>query len=224
MRKTEGSQSEPTTSSVRVLISDAYPLFLLGMRRALEGQEGIEVLGQVATARELWAAMGSCEPDVLLLDLHLLGVADLGVISQIRDQWQTVKVVAISQSDDEGWINAALSAGATSYIVKWATPQDLVDVVRQSAAGVVYHARARVESVQAGRNSDATAGDGPELTRRERTILAAVADGTTTREISNALSVREQTVKFHLTNIYRKLGVANRSSAVRYALKHGLVT
>jgi DNA-binding NarL/FixJ family response regulator len=224
MRKTEGSESEPVTSSVRVLISDAYPLFLLGMRRALEGQEGIEVLGQVATARDLWPTMESLEPDVLLLDLHLPGVADLGLISQIRDHWQTVKVVALSQSDDEGLIYGALSAGATSYIVKCATPKDLVDVVRQSAAGVVYHARPRVQCAQAGAEGDATTGDGPELTRRERTILSAVAEGTTTREISNALSVREQTVKFHLTNIYRKLGVANRSSAVRYALKHGLVT
>jgi DNA-binding NarL/FixJ family response regulator len=224
MRREENSAFEPVTNAVRVLISDAYPLFLLGMRRALESQDGIEVVGQVGTARELWSVMASCEPDVLLLDLHLARIADLGVISQLRDHWPTVKLVALSHSDDEGLVSAALSAGATSYIVKWATPQDLVDVVRQSAAGVVYHARPRVQSAQAGDASGRNAGACPGLTRRERTILSAVAEGTTTREISNALSVREQTVKFHLTNIYRKLGVANRSSAVCHALKHGLVT
>jgi NarL family two-component system response regulator LiaR len=224
MRRSEGSEFEPVTTAVRVLISDAYPLFLLGMRRALESQDGIEVVGQVGSVRELWSVMESCEPDVLLLDLHLAGVADLGLPSQIRDHWPTVKLVALSQSDDEPLISAALSAGATSYIVKCATPQDLVDVVRQAAAGVVYHAAPRVQSVRAGDESDQNTGTCPGLTRRERAILAAVAEGTPTREISNALWIREQTVKFHLTNIYRKLGVANRSSAVRYALKNGLVT
>jgi DNA-binding NarL/FixJ family response regulator len=75
MRSREGSDFEPMTSSVRVSISDAYPLFLLGMRRVLEGQHGIEVLGQVGTARKLWPMMESCAPDVLLLDLHLPGLA-----------------------------------------------------------------------------------------------------------------------------------------------------
>ena len=95
-----------------------------------------------------------------------------------------MKVIAVSQSDERDLFCAALSDGATSYVVKYATPRDLADIVRQSSAGVVYHAAPRMQSSQASGGSDSGAANGPVLTRRERTIPSSVAQGTTTREIS----------------------------------------
>jgi DNA-binding NarL/FixJ family response regulator len=125
----------------------------------------------------------------------------------------------LSADEDGGSIDAAFRAGASAYIVKTVNLADIASVLRQTACGQVFHAVGRGHGW-------AEPGDepqGPLLTARERTILDAVASGMTTAAISKDLWVSEHTVKFHLTNIYRKLGVPNRAGAVRYALDNGLV-
>src|SRR5262249_18520805 len=129
-----------------------------------------------------------------------------------------VKVVVLSANEDRASIDSALGAGASSYIVKSVNPEDIAAVLRQTAGGSVFHAVARgVGAATPGKP------ELPLLTDRERTILDAVASGMTTAAISKELWVSEHTVKFHLTNIYRKLGVQNRAGAVRYAVDHGLI-
>jgi DNA-binding NarL/FixJ family response regulator len=116
----------------------------------------------------------------------------------------------------------ALGAGASAFIIKSTAPLDVASVLRQVSSGAVYHAPT-VTLAPAGIDvGGEPAEEEPSLTNREQQILAAVAHGSTTAEISRELWVSEHTVKFHLTNIYRKLGVANRSGAVRYAFEHGL--
>src|ERR1700740_2571579 len=105
-----------------------------------------------------------------------------------------------------------------AYTHKSVSPVDIPSVLRQAATGAVYH----VPSAPAPREQGPAVPTGPELTPRETTILRAVADGRTTKAISKDLWLSEHTVKFHLTNIYRKLGVSNRSAAVRYAYEHAL--
>jgi NarL family two-component system response regulator LiaR len=132
-----------------------------------------------------------------------------------------VKVVVLSACDDKSSIDGALAAGASAYMVKSVNPFDVASVLRQTlGSGTVFHAMASPRPVigqPVGPESE-----GPALTERERTILASVAAGMTTAAISEQLWVSEHTVKFHLTNIYRKLGVPNRAGAVRYALENGL--
>jgi NarL family two-component system response regulator LiaR len=129
-------------------------------------------------------------------------------------------VVILSACDDRPSIDAALSAGASAYIVKSVTPGDLAAVLRQAACGTVFHATpAPLRPV----SEPAPEPQAPLLTERERVILQAVANGLSTAAISKELWVTEHTVKFHLTNIYRKLGVPNRAGAVRYALEHQIL-
>jgi DNA-binding NarL/FixJ family response regulator len=126
--------------------------------------------------------------------------------------------VILSANEDRSTIDAALIAGASAYVVKSVSPVDLPGALRQAASGAIFHApspRARASAPAAQDPSPAT------LTERERAILQAVAGGLTTKAISEELWLSQHTVKFHLTNIYRKLGVANRSAAVRYAFEHG---
>ena len=127
--------------------------------------------------------------------------------------------MVISAFDDRASIDSALLAGASAYMVKSVSPVDIPSVLRQAAAGAVYHAPVR--RLLAARASSPLA-DGPNLTPREKAILTAVASGRTTKTISQDLWLSEHTVKFHLTNIYRKLGVSNRSAAVRYAFENDL--
>ena len=127
-----------------------------------------------------------------------------------------MKVVVLSVSTDENVIQTVLKRGASAYIVKSINPIDLPSVLRQAMEGTVYSA---IGLPEAGDSAARAAG----LTEREAAILSALARGLSNEAIGKELWVAEQTVKFHLTNIYRKLGVANRTEAARLAYQHGLV-
>jgi DNA-binding NarL/FixJ family response regulator len=207
-------------SSLKVLVADDHPLMLQGIRRALEASEDIDVVGEARSGEELLALVERRSPDLVLLDLHMPGVHGLECVAELKLRWPEIKTVVISASDDRASIDSALLAGASAYILKSVSPMDIATVLRQASAGAVYH----VPSAPRPCHGDQLAPSGPDLTPRETTILAAVAGGLTTKAISQDLWLSEHTVKFHLTNIYRKLGVSNRSAAVRYAFENDLAS
>jgi DNA-binding NarL/FixJ family response regulator len=207
------------TTPLKVLIADDHPLMIAGIRRALERTEEIEIVGEARSGAEVLRSVERRRPQLVLMDLRMPGGSGFECIQKIREGWPEVKVVVLSADEDRGSIDGALSAGASAYIVKTVNPTDIASVLRQTASGDVFHAVARGQ----GGVGASEVPEGPVLTERERTILDAVASGRTTAEISRELWVSEHTVKFHLTNIYRKLGVSNRAGAVRYALQNGLV-
>ena len=205
-------------ATLKVLIADDHPLMLQGIRRALEASEGIEVVGEARSGDEALALVERRKPDLVLLDLHMPGLHGLQCVAEIKQRWPEVKTVVISASDDRASIDSALLAGASAYILKSVTPMDISSVLRQAATGAVYH----VPSAPCTPSGDQASPGTPDLTPRETTILMAVAGGLTTKAISKEMWLSEHTVKFHLTNIYRKLGVSNRSGAVRYAFENDL--
>ena len=207
---------------LKVLIADDHPLMLAGVRRALDRGENIEIVGEAHSGPELIDMIGRRRPGLVLMDLRMPGVTGSECIERIRDSWPEVKIVVLSACDDRPSIDAALNAGASAYIVKTVNPSDLASVLRQAwGNGTFFRAVAAPRNVVGHVGSEEPRG--PVLTERERTILSAVAAGMTTAAISEDLWVSEHTVKFHLTNIYRKLGVPNRAGAVRYALENGIV-
>jgi DNA-binding NarL/FixJ family response regulator len=207
---------------LRVLVADDHPLLLAGVRRMLEDQDGIEIVGQAESGREVLALTERRRPEIVLLDLRMPEGGGPGLIAQIRETWPDVKVVVLSASDDPQSVDGALSAGASSFIVKSAQLTDVASVLRQVSSGTIFHAAA-LRGPRADIGGEAAEPATDLLTCRERSILESVAAGLTTAAISKELWVSEHTVKFHLTNIYRKLGVANRAGAVRWALENGLV-
>ena len=206
-------------TSLKVLIADDHPLVLQGLRRALEESDGIEVVGEARSGDELLALVDRRSPDLVLLDLRMPGRDGLECIAEIKRLWPEIKTVALSACEDRGSIDAALLAGASAYMVKSVSPMDIPSVLRQASTGAVYH----TPSAPPPRAGEPVA-TGPTLTPRETAILQAIADGLTTKAISKDLWLSEHTVKFHLTNIYRKLGVSNRSAAVRYAFENDLTS
>jgi len=155
--------------------------------------------------------------DLVLLDIRMPGIDGLTVLERIRERYPHVKVAILSGVDDPSVIQAAFDRGAAAYIVKHVDPRDLPSALRQAVEGTVFQPLGALERVTNGAAEDM------ELTKREQTILEALQTGRSNKQIAEKLFLAEQTVKFHLTNIYRKLDVSNRTEAVRYAHDHAIV-
>jgi DNA-binding NarL/FixJ family response regulator len=209
------TESQP----LRVLLADDHPLIIAGIRRTLEHYDDIEVVGEAHSGPELKHLVERRDPSVVLVDLTMPGVDGVEHIEFLRETYPDLKIVVLSASEDRSTIDTALRAGAGAYVLKSAYTTDIAAVLRQASSGAVFHAPA----YQPAAAQSSSQPELPALTEREQSILAKVAGGLTTAAISRDLWVSEHTIKFHLTNIYRKLGVANRASAIRYALEHGIV-
>jgi DNA-binding NarL/FixJ family response regulator len=202
---------------VRVLIADDHRLMVEGTKQALERAGGFEVVGEAVSGVQVLPLVRRLKPELVLLDLRMPQMDGLTVLSKIRKEFPDLKVAILSVSQDPELIQSALKRGANAYIVKSIDPDDLAGALRQALDGNVFTTAGVTEDP--GERAAKEAG----LTDRELVIVRAVARGLSNEAISKELWVAEQTVKFHLTNIYRKLGVANRTEAARYAFEHGLV-
>jgi NarL family two-component system response regulator LiaR len=203
---------------MRVLIADDHPLILAGIKRALESADGFEVVAEASSGSQVLPLISQTDPDLALLDLRMPEMDGLTCLDRIRKQHPKVKVVILSVSTDPEVVQTVLNHGAAAYVVKSVNPIDLSSALRQALEGTVFSAVGLPEKTA---QQDAVKAAG--LTERETTILKALARGLSNEAIGKELWVAEQTVKFHLTNIYRKLDVSNRTEAARYAYEHGLI-
>jgi DNA-binding NarL/FixJ family response regulator len=218
------------------VVVDGHPLWLDGMGRLLDGA-GIQVLAKTTEATEVVELVSSHDPDILMIGLGT-GPADAGLLDAARTVCSgkpEVRLVMLAPAADDRAIDEAFAMGATAYCIKSAVPDDLLAAIRQSFEQSIYLAASRVG--QAGKLQTTTVslvqGDfavrlaeetnRPELTKRELEILRLVAEGHSNSQLARMLWVTEQTIKFHLSNIYRKLNVANRTEASRWAQVHGLL-
>ena len=199
--------------AIRVLLADDHRLILEALERTFAEVEGIEVVGMANDGRQVVPLIARTNPDLVLLDMRMPEMDGLTCLERIRKQHPRVKVVMLSAFDDQERVRAALKRGASAYIVKTVNPLDLPAALRQVVQPTIYFGLPPQEDDPA-----AAAG----LTERETAMLRALARGLSNAAISREFWVTEQTVKFHLTNIYRKLGVKNRTEATRYAYQHGL--
>jgi DNA-binding NarL/FixJ family response regulator len=206
-------ERESERMAIRVLLADDHRLILEALERTFAEVEGIEIVGTANDGRQVVPLITRTNPDLVLLDMRMPDMDGLSCLERIRKQHPRVKVVMLSAFDDSDRIRAALKRGASAYIVKTVNPLDLPAALRQVVQPTIYFSAPAEEE-----NPAAAAG----LTERETAMLRALARGLSNAAISREFWVTEQTVKFHLTNIYRKLGVKNRTEATRYAYQHGL--
>jgi DNA-binding NarL/FixJ family response regulator len=201
---------------MKLLIADDR-LTIEGIRRALEGAEGIEIVGETYAGGDVLALVERTKPDMLLLDLRMPGLDGYACLESLSKRRPDMKVVVISALSDPDHIESTLKRGASGYIVKSVDPVDLPSALRQAITGAVHY------SLRPNGSSTGARSRHSGLTEREDAILRAVARGLSNQAIAKELWVTEQTVKFHLHNVYRKLGVRNRTEAARYVFEHGLV-
>lgn len=204
-------------AALKVVVADDHRLMLEAIRTALESADDIEIVAETTSGSQVLPIVGQTDPDLVLLDFRMPEMDGLVCLDRLRQRYPRVKVVMLSAVDDPQLIDAALTRGASAFIVKHIDPRDLPSALRQAYEGTVYRSLGTV--VQDGAGAAREAGLSPSEVR----VLKAMAMGLSNKQIAKELWLSEQTVKFHLRNIYRKLDVANRTEASRYAYEHGLV-
>jgi DNA-binding NarL/FixJ family response regulator len=190
-----------------------------GIREALSGEADIEIVGEATSGAQVLALVARTSPDLVLLDLRMSEMDGLEVLELMQQAHPDVRVAILSVHNDPAEVAAAFQRGACAYILKSIDWADLGAAIRQAFWGTFICLGPQVVEVAAAEVN----GNGAGLSTREVEILQAVARGLSNRAIASELWLSDQTVKFHLHNVYRKLGVSNRTEAARYAFEHGLV-
>ena len=205
----------------RVVLVDDHPLFVEALRVAVE-RAGIEVAGTASRGDELMELMETVEADAVLLDLAMPGLDGYECLAQLRERHPKVRVIVVSATDDEENIRRALDSGAVCFVGKATDPNDLAGAVHVLLSDSIHLEVPR--GARPGPKTTDTNGAGAGLlTPRELEILRLASDGLSNSEMAKQLWVTDQTIKFHLSNIYRKLEVSNRTGASRWAREHGLL-
>jgi DNA-binding NarL/FixJ family response regulator len=200
---------------IRVVLADDHALVLEGLRSLLEAESDMDVVATAASGEQLLVAARLHRPDVVVLDLEIGGISGVQCLERIRAEGLPVKVLVLTAYSDGESLRAALAGGADGYALKTEPPMQTVDAIRQVHRGrLVFPQAAKRWLHGGGAPHDAT-----QLTEREEAVLALVAEGATNAQIAARLRVSENTVKFHLQNLFLKLGVANRTEAAAQYLR-----
>jgi DNA-binding NarL/FixJ family response regulator len=207
------------TKRTAVLL-DQHPLWLQAVEQVLAKVE-VEVVGKATEPEKALALIQEREPDVFITSIEMPRSEKdgLAILREARERLPELKAIVLSMYADPFYVDAALAAGALAYVVKTAEPDDIASAIRQAFDHSIHFAGGSAAQTP---RLKAVESERPGLTRRELEIVRLVAEGHTNAELAKMLWVTEQTVKFHLANIYRKLGVSNRTEAARYVFQHGL--
>jgi DNA-binding NarL/FixJ family response regulator len=207
------------------VLLDPHPLWLEAVQSVLSSLD-IAVAGKACTAEEALEMVEEHQPDILLVETGLSGpMSGASLVRAARQRVPSLRVIALAGSSDPADIDAAFDAGALAYVVKTARSDDVAATIRQAFDHSIFLPHMQTTGASPAAEPECVVEDDERvtLTRREREILALVAEGHSNRELARMLWVTEQTVKFHLSNIYRKLDVSNRTEASRWAHKNRLL-
>jgi DNA-binding NarL/FixJ family response regulator len=202
---------------LRLLVVDDHQLMLEAIRSTLAGEDEIAIVGEARSGYEALVLARDAAPEIVLLDLRMPGMDGIQVLEELKKRFPSVQVVALSGTDDEDLTRDVLLRGASAFVSKSLDPRDLAAVLRQVAEGTVTSG-----VVDADRRSERAAREAG-LTERETEVLTGLAEGHSNKQIALELRVSEQAVKYHLTNVYRKLKTSGRVEALRRANELGLV-
>ena len=210
---------ETAMRRLKVLVADDHELMVDAVRLALaEAAEDFEIVATTTRGQQVLPLTAQKQPDLVLLDLRMPGMDGLTCLELLRQRHPRVKTVVLSGVDEQNVIRSAFTRGAVAFIRKQVDPRDLPSALRQAVQGTVTQPIfGEAETTQA------PGADDVGLSDRELAILRALGEGMSNKQIAKELWLAEQTVKFHLTNIYRKLNVATRTEAVNAAYRRGLL-
>ncbi|HOA25290.1 MAG TPA: response regulator transcription factor [Aggregatilineales bacterium] len=207
---------------IRVMIADDHRLVLDGLETFLSVHSDIELVGKATGGREAVQMCSELRPDVVLMDLEMPDMDGVTAMRQILTAHPDIQIIALTSFGDKHRVQAALEAGASGYLLKDVSGDELAEALRQAAAGQLAFApgvtQKLIELVREPARPTRF-----DLTWREREVLKLLVQGMNNHEIAGALDIKTSTVKTHIQNLFAKLGVSNRVEAATLALKYNLV-
>ncbi len=207
---------------IRVALADDHRVVRVGLEQLLETFTDVEFVGAGAGGEEAVALCLETRPDVLLLDLSMPDVDGIEVTRRLRTGAPETRVVVFTSFSDRERIMQALDAGAIGYLLKDAEPEEIHAALRAAARGDAPLAPRAAAELLAERRVRAPA-DAMDLTAREREVLTLVVEGLANKQIARRLGISEKTVKGHLTNLFQRIGVADRTQAALWAERNGIL-
>lgn len=213
-------------SRISVLIADDHPLFRQGIKQILELENDITVVAQAANGDEAVRLTREHKPDVILMDINMPGSNGLQAIKEIKDENINSKIIVLTIHEDREYLIKTIQMGAEGYVLKDAEPSVLIGAIRSVHQGQFYIQPNMTKELVKEFNRLTLHGrerNGENrLTAREREVLKLIAEGMINKEIATKLYISEKTVKNHVSSIFRKLNVSDRTQAAIYAIKHNI--
>ena len=215
-------------SKIRVLLAEDHTIVRKGLRSLLDGEAGIEVVGEAEDGRAAVEHARQLRPDVVLMDIAMPGLNGLEATRQLKRQFPEVKVLVLTMYANEEYIFQILRAGASGYVVKKAAPGELVTAIQTVHRGDFYLSPSISRTVieEYVRQAEAMAGEDryERLTPREREVLQLIAEGHANREIGEVLHISVKTVETHRANLMEKLDLHSTAQLTQYAIRKGVVS
>jgi len=211
-------------SAIKVLIVDDHNLVREGLKAVFDQGNEVEVVGEAGSGEEALEMVDKVKPDVVLMDISMPGMNGIQATKLIREKCPDAKVVMLTMLDQEGYVYEAVKAGATGYMLKNTSSDDLVNAIQTVAEGkALLHPDATAQLLKEFVTLADNKAKDYGLSNREMEVLQHLSEGNTNKEIAKALWISEQTVKTHVAHIFDKLGTSDRTETVATALRSGLV-
>ncbi len=207
--------------SVRLLLADDHPMLRDGLRRSLT-DEGFEVVGEASDGFEAIDKAGELRPEVVLMDVTMPNCDGVEATRRIRATLPDVKVVMLTMHADKDVLQRAIQAGASGYLVKDCSLDEIADAVRMAAGDAALSPSLASSMLEEVRRLDVP-DEERVVTKREEEVLQLIADGCSTGEVAERLYISQKTVKNHLASIYQKLDARDRTQAVLQAVRMGII-
>ena len=207
---------------IRVLLADDHAIVRDGLRRLLGAASDIHVAGEAATGDEALAQLATLRVDILLLDISMPGTGFLDLLRAVREGHPRTRVLVLSGHAEDEYAIRALRAGASGYVAKERSPQDLLAAIRKAHAGGRYVSPALAERLAAGLTDDGPAVPHEALSDREYQVLQLLGAGLSVKEIAGRLELSAKTVSTYRQRILEKLGLKTTADMIRYAVQRNL--
>lgn len=211
-------------SSIKVMITDDHVLLREGIKKLLECDESMKVIAEAGNGMECLEKIKNCYPDILLLDITMPEINGMDVLKKIKDDKVDVKILILTVHDEIDYLVKAVDLGVDGYVVKNVESSELIKAIYMIMAGKMYIQPSLIPALNSRlANRDVKKEKVESLTKREKEILIQIASGMSNKEIALDLDISERTVKNHISNIFKKIEVSDRTQAAVFAIRHNII-
>lgn len=207
---------------IEIVIADDHPVVRQGITQILELESDIKVIGQASNGEEAVNVVHELKPNIVLMDINMPILNGIQAMQKLKDDGIDCKVIVLTIHSEKEYLMKTVQLGASGYVLKDSEANVLIDAIRKVYNGGTYIPSDLAAELIKGYNTQPPKNEQDELTDREIEVIKTIAEGMSNKEIASALYISEKTVKNHISNIFRKLEISDRTQAAIYAIKHGI--